>query len=88
MFIQGETDFVDELYDQTIDVLPRVSGALPLLGVLSGGPAGGVTALVADSILKGLGVNLDEIGRRRFTLVGPWSGPTWEPVDLRSDLVQ
>ena len=88
VFIQGETDFVDELYDQTIDVLPRVSGALPLLGVLSGGPAGGVTALVADSILKGLGVNLDEIGRRRFTLVGPWSGPTWEPVDLRSDLVQ
>jgi len=88
VLIQGETDFVEQQYDQTIDVLPRVSGALPLLGVLSGGPAVGVTAIVADSILKGLGVNVDEIGRRRFTFVGPWEDPAWEPVDLRTELVQ
>jgi len=84
VLIQGETDFVNQLYNQTIDVLPRVSGALPLLGVLSGGPAIGVTAIVADSILKGLGVNLDEIGRRRLTLSGPWEAPKWTPVVLRS----
>ncbi len=88
VLIQGETDFVEQHYDQTIDVLPRVSGALPLLGVLSGGPAVGVTAIVADSILKGLGVNVDEIGRRRFTFVGPWDEPTWQPVDLRTELAQ
>jgi uncharacterized protein (TIGR02099 family) len=88
VLIQGETDFVDQQYDQTIDVLPRVSGALPLLGVLSGGPAVGVTAIVADSILKGLGVNVDEIGRRRFTFSGPWDAPNWEPVDLRTELAQ
>lgn len=88
VLIQGETDFVEQQYDQTIDVLPRVSGALPLLGVLSGGPAVGVTAIVADSILKGLGVNVDEIGRRRFTFTGPWDAPDWEPVDLRTELAQ
>jgi uncharacterized protein YhdP len=88
VLIQGETDFVDEQYDQTIDVLPRVSGALPLLGVLSGGPAVGVTAMVADSILKGLGVNLDEIGRRRYNLIGPWDNPDWEQVNLHTELVQ
>lgn len=88
VLIQGETDFVDEQYDQTIDVLPRVSGALPLLGVLSGGPAVGVTAIVADSILKGLGVNLDEIGRRRYNLIGPWDNPDWEQVNLHTELVQ
>jgi len=70
ILIQGSTGFVDETYDQTIDVIPRVSGALPLLGVLSGGPAGALTALLADGVLKGIGVNLDEIGRRRLTLNG------------------
>ena len=88
VLIQGQTDFVHQLYDQTIDVLPRVSGALPILGALSGGPAVAVTAIVADSILKGIGVNLDEIGRRRINLSGPWDAPRWETVDLHSELAQ
>ena len=81
ILIHGHSDFVNREYDQTVDVLPRVSGALPLIGVLSGGPAAGVTALVADGILKGLGVNLDEIGRRRFTLTGSWDSPSWKTVN-------
>lgn len=84
ILVHGHSDFVNKTYDQTIDVLPRVSGALPLIGVLSGGPAAGVTALVADGILKGLGVNLDEIGRRRYTLQGPWDSPAWEAVNLQT----
>ncbi len=84
ILVHGDSDFVNRTYDQTVDVLPRVSGALPLIGVLSGGPAAGVTALVADGILKGLGVNLDEIGRRRYLLRGPWDTPSWETVNLQS----
>ncbi len=84
ILVHGHTDFVNDTYDQIVDVLPRVSGALPLIGVLSGGPAAGVTALVADGILKGLGVNLDEIGRRRYTLKGPWDSPSLDAVDLPS----
>ncbi len=83
ILVHGDTDFVNRTYRQTVDVLPRVSGALPIIGVLSGGPAAGVTALVADSLLKGLGVNLDEIGRRRFTLDGSWDEPVWTTVDMR-----
>ncbi len=84
ILIHGYSDFSNRTYNQTVDVLPRVSGALPLIGVLSGGPAAGVTALVADGILKGLGVNLDEIGRRRFTLTGSWEQPQWETVELQA----
>ncbi|OED43855.1 hypothetical protein AB833_02870 [Chromatiales bacterium (ex Bugula neritina AB1)] len=82
ILVLGDTDFVNQTYNQSVDVLPRVSGALPIIGVLSGGPAAGVTALVADGLLKGLGVNLDEIGRRRFTLQGSWDEPIWETVNL------
>ena len=82
ILIRGSTDFVVKTYDQTIDVLPRVSGALPLLGVLSGGPVAGLTALLADGFLRGMGINLDEIGRKRFTLTGNWDSPEWRTVNL------
>ncbi len=80
ILVRGNTDFVGQQYDQNIEVLPRVSGALPLLGILSGGAAVGVTALVADEILKGVGLNLDEVGRRQYTLSGSWEKPAWELV--------
>lgn len=82
ILIQGDTDFVSKTYDQTIHVLPRIGGALPLLGVISGGPAAGLTALLADSILRGIGVNLDEIGRRRYQLTGDWNNPQWRAVTV------
>ncbi len=84
ILVRGNTDFVNRGYNQTVDVLPRVSGALPIIGVLSGGPAAGVTALVADSLLKGLGVNLDEIGRRRYLIGGSWEKPEWKAVEVSS----
>ncbi len=84
ILIRGKTNFVDKTYDQKIDVLPRLSGALPLLGVLSGGPAVGVTALLADGFLKGIGVNVDEIGRRQYTLTGDWENPLWQTVPYGS----
>ncbi len=87
ILIHGSTDFIARTYDQTIDVLPRISGALPLLGVLSGGPAAGITALLADGILRGIGVNLDEIGRRQYTLTGDWDSPQWQTVKLATPAV-
>ncbi len=80
ILVRGKTDFVEQRYDQNIEVLPRVSGALPLLGILSGGAAVGVTALVADEILKGVGLNLDEVGRRQYILGGSWDEPSWNLV--------
>lgn len=84
VLVRGDTDFVNRRYSQTVDVLPRVSGALPIIGALSGGPAVGVTALVADGLLKGLGVNLDEIGRRRYLIGGSWDKPEWNLVVVKS----
>ena len=84
ILIRGNTDFVAQTYDQVIDVLPRVSGALPLLGVISGGPAAGLTALLAESVLRGIGVNLDEIGRQRYTLKGDWDSPQLKSINQES----
>ena len=86
VLVHGSTDFFNRTYNQTIDVLPRVNGALPILGVLASGPAAAVTALLADGILRGLGVDFNEVGRRRLKLVGTWDNPQWRTVDLSANV--
>ncbi len=71
----GLTDFVNSTYDQQIVVLPRLTSALPIIGLLSAGATAGVGVLVADQILKGVGVNFDEVGKREYRLTGSWDDP-------------
>jgi len=76
----GKVDLVERQYDQQITVLPRVSSALPVIGVIAGGASAGVGALVAGGILKALGVDLDRIGLREFNLTGSWDSPVMTPI--------
>ena len=71
----GSTDFINSTYDQQIVVLPRLTSTLPIIGLISGGPAAGVGVLLIDQALKGLGVNFDEVGRREYLLTGTWEEP-------------
>jgi uncharacterized protein (TIGR02099 family) len=73
---KGSTDFIDNTYDQKVTVIPRLSSTLPIIGLISGGATAGVGVLVADQVLKGLGVNFDEIGKREYLLTGSWDVPT------------
>lgn len=71
----GTTDFVHSTYDQQIVVLPRLTSALPIIGLISAGATAGVGVLVADQLLKGVGVNFDEVGKREYRLTGSWDDP-------------
>lgn len=71
----GTTDFVHSTYDQKIVVLPRLTSALPIIGLISAGATAGVGVLVADQLLKGVGVNFDEVGKREYLLTGSWDEP-------------
>lgn len=71
----GITDFVNSTYDQQIEVLPRLTSALPIIGLISAGATAGVGVLVADQLLKGVGVNFDEVGKREYHLTGSWDEP-------------
>ncbi len=76
----GTTDFISTTYSQSIIVLPRLSATLPIIGLLSGGAAAGVGVLLVDQVLKGLGVNFDEVGRREYKLSGSWDNPQFARV--------
>ncbi|MCB1756896.1 MAG: hypothetical protein KDJ38_15340, partial [Gammaproteobacteria bacterium] len=77
----GSTDFVSGTYDQKISVLPSLTATLPIIGLISAGATAGVGVLVADQVLKGLGVNFDEVGKREYLLSGSWENPLIERID-------
>lgn len=75
--VSGESNLNTREFDQQITVLPRVSAALPIIGVISGGASAGVGALIATGLLKALGIDLDRIGLREYELKGTWDEPVF-----------
>jgi len=73
--IAGESNLISKTYNQRITVLPRVSSALPIIGVISGGATAGLGALFAGGLLKAVGLDFDRIGLREYTLTGNWENP-------------
>lgn len=70
--IRGRTLLDKQVYDQTIEVLPKTSSMFPALGALAGGPAGIVLGALAQAILKS---PMQQMGRTVFRVTGPWIDP-------------
>lgn len=81
--ITGESNLVTHTYNQTITVLPRVSAALPIIGMITGGASAGIGALVAGGFLKAVGLDLDRIGLRKYKLTGSWDAPLLDSTPLK-----
>lgn len=78
--VEGELNYVEQTYNQQVLVNPKVTSSLPVLGAITAGPAAGVTILLADKVLKGVGVDLDKVVQRRFSLTGSWDTPNMEEI--------
>jgi len=78
--LAGKSDLNTREFDQTVTVLPRVSAALPIIGIISGGATAGVGALLATGLLKALGIDLDRIGLREYDLTGTWDEPIFQQI--------
>ncbi|MEE9321065.1 MAG: DUF3971 domain-containing protein [Granulosicoccus sp.] len=81
--ITGESNLLTHDYNQTITVLPRISAALPIIGMITGGASAGIGALVAGGFLKAVGLDLDRIGLRKYELTGSWDAPLLDSVPLK-----
>ncbi len=80
--ITGESNLIGRNYNQTITVLPRVSAALPVIGLISAGATGGIGALLAGGIFKAIGLDFDRIGLTQYKLTGDWETPRFELLQL------
>ena len=78
--ITGFSDLVAQEFDQQVTVLPRVSAALPIIGIITGGATAGIGAVVAGGVLKALGVDFDRLGLLEYSLTGGWQDPKFKQI--------
>ncbi|NEZ02933.1 hypothetical protein G4Y73_02070 [Wenzhouxiangella sp. XN201] len=79
--VSGATDMGARTYDQLIVVEPGVSNTLPIIGVLTGGPAGAAAGLILRSLLER---PLQGIAEARYRVTGSWEDPQVELVETRA----
>ncbi|MEZ5464668.1 MAG: YhdP family protein [Lysobacteraceae bacterium] len=70
--ISGRTGLVARDYDQRMEVLPRTSSVLPVVGALAGGPAGAALGAVAQAVLRN---PMKQMGRTLYQVSGSWDEP-------------
>jgi len=77
--IIGDTDLVNQHYDQQVKITPNVSSTLPLAGAVAGGPVGlgvGAAILLVDKLTDKLfDKNIVNIISYKYDLTGPWDDP-------------
>ncbi len=78
--ISGDTDMAARRYDQQVRVEPGLGAALPVIGVLAGGPVGAAAGLVLQSILDR---PLRGVAEARYSVTGSWDDPQIELVEAR-----
>lgn len=70
ILITGRTGLILRDYDQTLEVTPRMGGALPVVGAIAGGPAGAAAGLVVQGLLR-----IDDAAKIVYRVTGPWDDP-------------
>lgn len=72
--IVGRTGLVTQDYDELISVIPHLSSALPVAGVIAGGPAVGAVALLAERLL---GDQVNKMSKVQYQVTGSWKDPKY-----------
>jgi len=75
--VEGRTGLVARDYDQTVTVVPNLSGTAPVVGTLAFGPQVGAVMLLFQRLLK---KNVDEAARSEYHVTGPWDQPLIEKM--------
>ncbi len=71
--ILGRTGLVDKDFDQVVTITPKITGSIPVIGALAGGPVVGAALYLAQKVI---GKKVDEASNRVYTISGPWDNPT------------
>ena len=75
MRLSGETDLVEETYDQTLIYIPDLSSTSLITGTIIGGPVGAVASIFYDRVLKEFGIDTNKLAAIEYSITGPWQNP-------------
>jgi len=81
--ISGRTGLASEDFDQLITVTPHLSAALPVAGLLAGGPVGGAAMLIAQGLL---GKEFDKASKRQYEVKGAWDDPSLTQISAEDSV--
>ncbi len=76
--IVGTTNLAAQTFDYELVVRPGVGKTLPVLGAITGGPAGAAAGLALQGLL---GESLGNATAVTYSVSGPWADPIVERVD-------
>ena len=81
--INGETNLIDQTYNQNITVTPAVTGTLTAAGAIVGGPVGAAAGMLVDRV--GSAVGLNKVTNIEYKMTGTWQAPVIEKVNKRKN---
>lgn len=79
--ISGKTNLIDKTYDQTISVIPTVSGTFTAAGAIVGGPVGAAAGMLAERFATLVGLN--KVTKTEYKMTGTWEQPVIEKVSKK-----
>jgi uncharacterized protein (TIGR02099 family) len=77
--VSGQTDLVQQRYDQLLTIRPGVGNTLPIIGALAAGPGGAAAGLALQGLLQD---ELAEATQVQYSITGSWNEPQFEPVEV------
>jgi len=83
--MQGETDLAEETQNLKVKVSPQLGGGVSVAGAFLGGPAVGITAWVAQKLLKD---PIDQIASYEYSITGTWDNPNVVKIGANMPLEQ
>lgn len=70
--VSGRTGLKARDYDQQMIVVPRVGGALPVVGAIAGGPVGAAAGLAVQTLFNRA---INSVTTARYHVTGSWENP-------------
>ncbi len=74
--ILGRIGLVDRDFDQVATITPKITGSLPVIGAITGGPVVGAALYLAQKVV---GKKVDQANDKVYTITGSWDNPTIIP---------
>jgi uncharacterized protein (TIGR02099 family) len=70
--ITGTTDLLDQTFEQSVRVTPKIGTGVALAGAVAGGPLVGAAVFLADKLTGGA---VEQLGSYEYQVTGPWKKP-------------
>jgi uncharacterized protein YhdP len=78
--IKGRVGLATKDYDLMLNVTPYVTGSIPIVATLAGGPIIGVVSWLVEKVASSA---VSSVVTYHYAVTGPWENPAWVQVKAK-----